>query len=347
LKIKLKKSYIYIIISVVVVLAVLSVYFFVFYSKTVAVVDGIKIKQKEVDIYVDLLKKQDTTGELASDEEQLKTLESSVIDSLIVFRLFEEYAEENDIAVTDEEVDEQIKSIVDSYESEDKFNEALKENGMSKEFFEVYMKRQLISNKIYDKVTSGIAVTDGEVEKYYEDNRETAFLVPESLKAGHILAMFPWKKDNSGETEEGREEAKEKIEIVEEKLKNGADFEELARQYSDDTSTAENGGDLGYISKGQMVEEFDKALFSLDIGEVSDIVETEYGFHIIKVYDRAEEYIQEFNEVKELISSYLLSLYEESKWEDFVYSLIEAADIEYLTDVEGTLNSLDTGDESE
>ncbi len=157
--------------------------------------------------------------------------------------------------------------------------------------------------------------------------------------------MFPWITDNSEETEEGREEALEKIEMVEEKLKDGEVFEDLALQYSDDSTSAANGGDLGYISEGQMVEEFDKALFALDVGEVSGIVETQYGFHIIKVYDRQDEQIQKFDEVEEQINTYLLNSYKIREWEDFIFSLIEKVNIEYFTDVEGTLNSTDTGTE--
>jgi foldase protein PrsA len=153
--------------------------------------------------------------------------------------------------------------------------------------------------------------------------------------------MFPWKKDNSEETSEGREEAREKIEMIEQKLKSGEKFEDLAREYSDDEATRENGGEIGYISKGQMVESFDKALFSLDAGEVSDIIETDIGFHIIKVYEYKEEYIEDFEEVKDTIKEYLLSLYKNSKWQDFIYSLIDKADIEYHTEIKGYLDSVE------
>ena len=128
---------------------------------------------------------------------------------------------------------------------------------------------------------------------------------------------------------------------LEDKLKNGVDFEVLARQYSDDSASAASGGDLGYISKGQMIEEFEEALFSMDVGEVSEIVETQYGFHIIKVFDRQEEYIQKFDEVEESINAYLLNLHKMEKWEDFIFSLIEEVNIEYFKDVEGTLNSIE------
>jgi parvulin-like peptidyl-prolyl isomerase len=315
------------------------VFLFVSCSKTVASADGIKITQKEVDDYVDFMKSMDTSGEMALDEESLNYLQANVIDLLIITRLLERYAEENNITVTDEEVKEQLNLIINSYPSEEDFEKILKENDIDREFLEKELRSQLLTEKIYNKVTEDVIITDKEVKQYYEENKETLFLVPESAKAAHILAMFPWKKDNSEETEEGREEARKKIEMIKEKLESGEDFEDLAREYSDDEYTKENGGELGYISKGQMVEQFDNALFSLDAGEVSDIVETEIGFHIIKVYEYKEEYIEDFEEVKDTVKEYLLSLYKSGKWQDFIYSLIDKADIEYFTEIEGALNS--------
>ena len=322
------------------VILLIIIFLFTGCSKTLARADGIEVKQKEVDTYIDFIKSQDTTGEVASDEGKLNDLKASIIDSLIVIKLLEKYAEENNIIVTEEEIEEQVKLVVDNYASEEDFENELKKSGIDRKFIKGELKNKLLRSKIYNNVTANVIVTDKEVERYYEDNKGTLFLVPFSIKAGHILAMFPWKKDNSEETKEGREEVKEKIEMVEEKLKNGEDFKELARQYSDDEASGKSGGDLGYISKGQMVKEFDRALFSLDVGEVSKIIETEFGFHIIKVYEHREEYIQDFDEVKENINSYLLNSYGISKWEDFILSLIDAVDIEYFTDVEGTLNSI-------
>ena len=315
------------------------VFLFAGCSKTVARIDGIEIKQKEVDTYINFYKKQSTDGELTQNEEELKTLEANIIDIIIVTRLLEKYAEEKNITVSSEEVDKQIKLIIDSYSSEEDFEKDLKDKGIDKKFLENYFKSLMLSSKIFDEVTIDVIVTDQEVKQYYNDNKKTLYVVPAKVKASHILAIFPWVEDNSEETEEGREEALEKIKMVEDKLKNGVVFEDLARQYSDDRTSGENGGDLGYISKGQMIEEFEEALFSLDVEEVSEIVETEYGFHIIKVFDRQEEYIQKFDEVEESINTYLLNLYKMQEWEDFIFSLIEEVNIEYFTDVEGTLNS--------
>ena len=344
---KLKRNII--ITSAVVAVLVISalVYFFVFYNKTVAAADGIKVNQKEVDIYMNFLKTQDSSGELPTDEEGLKSLEANIIDSLIVMKLLENYAGENDIEVASEEIDEQMQTASANYSSEEDFENDLKSMGISKKFLEDYLRSQLFSNKIYNTVTVDASVTDAEVRQYYDDNKSTQFLVPARMETSHILAMFPWIVDGSEETEVGRDEALSKIKTVQEKLNEGEDFADLAQQYSDDTTSAENGGKLGFISEGQMVDEFDKALFALDVGEVSGIVETEYGFHIIKATGYEEEHIQKFSEVKEAIDTYLLNLQKMEMWEDFIYSLIEKADIKYFTDVEGTLKNTETGTETE
>ncbi|HJX01995.1 MAG TPA: SurA N-terminal domain-containing protein, partial [Candidatus Humimicrobiaceae bacterium] len=175
---KLKRNII--IIGAVVAVLVISalVYFFVFYNKTVAAADGIEVKQKEVDVYMNFLKSQDTNVELPTDEEGLKSLEANIIDSLIVMKLLENYAEENDITVTGEEIDEQMKAALGNYSSEEDFETALKSMGINRKFLEDYFKSQLNSNKIYGIVTADVSVTADEVRQYYDDNKATQFLVP-------------------------------------------------------------------------------------------------------------------------------------------------------------------------
>ncbi len=335
---KLKRNIILIsVISVVLIVSAILVYFFVFYNKTLATVDGMGIKQKEVNTYMNFIKAQSGDGKLPESEEELKTLKGNIIDILIGKKLLEKYAEENNIVVTSEEVDEQLNGIIGSYDSEEDFNDYLKDIGISRGFLEGELRRRILTEKIYNEVTTDKIITDQEAKEYYNEKKEN-YLVPASVKASRILAAFPWILDSSiEETEEGRQEALEKIEIVEDKLKNGGDFEELAKQYSDDKSTAENGGDLGYIYKGQTSEELEKVLFSLDVGEVSDVIEAEYGFYILKVFDIQEEHYQDFEEVKEDIKAYLLDLHKMEEYSDYFFSLVDKADIKFYIDVESTL----------
>ena len=138
-------------------------------------------------------------------------------------------------------------------------------------------------------------------------------------------------------TEQLKTEANDKIKAIQEKLKSGQDFAALAKSYSEDTASKENGGDIGLISAGQTVIEFEEAAFALKVGEVSDIVETAYGYHLIKVTDRKDEYIKDFSEVTDTIKSYLLNSMQTGEWEKFVSDLILKTNIKYPTDLKGAL----------
>ncbi|MBC7333715.1 MAG: peptidylprolyl isomerase, partial [Actinobacteria bacterium] len=173
-------------------------------------------------------------------------------------------------------------------------------------------------------------------------------------KLSHILIKFSAEDEKTGSNQEGegtqkessktstsntltREEALEKMEYIESELKNGARFEDLAKKYSDDKISAANGGDIGYVSKSELIKELGDVAFSLNVGEVSDIVETPYGFYILKVTDRKKEYIKDFEEVKDSIEYYLESVEKSKKWEEFIYSLMDKADIKYY--IEGATSS--------
>lgn len=140
-----------------------------------------------------------------------------------------------------------------------------------------------------------VAVSDEEVGQYYNDFSEE-FWQPRRVRARHILI-----KASPDATEEGRREARGRVEEILGKIKGGAAFEDLAKQHSQDTATAEKGGDLGYFSRGQMVKSFEEAAFSLGAGETSGVVETKFGFHIIRVDDTQEEGAKPLDSVRETI----------------------------------------------
>jgi peptidyl-prolyl cis-trans isomerase D len=143
------------------------------------------------------------------------------------------------------------------------------------------------------KLRSQVSVTDDDLRQYYEQHKNE-YTLPERIKAQHILFK------TQGKTPEEIQKIKEKAQGVLERAKKGEDFGSLAKQYSED-STASSGGDLGDFGHGQMVPEFDRAAFSLGVGAISDLVQTQFGFHIIKVNGKQEARERPFEELKEAV----------------------------------------------
>ena len=166
------------------------------------------------------------------------------------------------------------------------YNEALKKNlDKDKEVLEVVeeaRKKILIARLLKEEVEDPITVDDSEVEAFYSANRES-FSVPEVLRASHILVK------TEGEANE----------ILAE-LKKGADFEELAKKRSIDP-TAKNGGDVGYFTENQLVPEFEEICFNLQPGEVSGVVKTKFGYHIVMLTEKKEPHIKPLSEVREVV----------------------------------------------
>lgn len=191
--------------------------------------------------------------------------------------LSEEYS------VSEEEVQAEIDKVKESYG--DQFESALQQNGFKDEAqFKDFLKTQLQKEKA---TTQGVEVTDEEVKEYYENMKQ-------EVQAKHILV-------------EDEETANEVIE----KLSNDGDFATLAKEYSTDSSSAENGGNLDYFSTGDMVYPFEQAAYNLEVGEVSEPVQSDYGYHIIKVTDKREKEdtssLGTFDEMKDQLKTELLN----------------------------------------
>jgi peptidyl-prolyl cis-trans isomerase D len=141
-----------------------------------------------------------------------------------------------------------------------------------------------------------VEISENDIKSYYEANKDSEYKEKEQVRARHILIKVP---DDA--SEEKKKELRAKAEEILKEAKSGADFAELARKYSEDEGSKDKGGDLGFFGKGRMVPEFEKVAFSLNPGEISDIVETQYGFHIIKVEEKKPEKIKPLDEVKDQI----------------------------------------------
>ena len=170
------------------------------------------------------------------------------------------------------------------------------------------IKKVLVSKIIEEEAKKSAPISDDDVKGYYEENRER-FMVPEMVRASHILTST-------------EEEAKN----AEGELQRGADFASVAKQYSKDL-TKDRGGDLGYFKKGQMIPEFEKVAFSIKIGDVSNIVKTRFGYHIITVTDKKQAVYREFNEVKDEVRTMLVRDAQRKSFEDFTTTLRAKAKI--------------------
>ncbi len=163
-----------------------------------------------------------------------------------------------------------------------------------------YVMDDFLSKEYLSKVVmKNVTVSEADLKEYYTRNKEKLG-VPEQVRARHIL----FKVDPDA-TEDEKKQVKAKADAILKRLKVGEDFEKLARIHSDDQTSKIKGGDLGYFSTGQMVPEFEGAAFYTDPGEISDIVETQYGYHIIKVEDHTEARERSFEEMKDYIGEQL------------------------------------------
>ncbi|MDN4493178.1 peptidylprolyl isomerase [Ureibacillus aquaedulcis] len=196
-----------------------------------------------------------TYGDITKDQfyEDVKSLAGKALLEQVVV----EQVLENNYEVTDEEVDEQFNSVKDQYG--ESFETVLAENGLTEEAFKDNVRFQLLQ----DKATKDVEVTDEEIEKYYNQAKY-------ELNARHILVAD-----------------EETARTVVEKLKAGGDFAELAKEYSSDGS-ASSGGELGWFTVGSMVDEFNDAAYALELNEISEPVQSQFGYHIIEVTDKRE-----------------------------------------------------------
>jgi peptidyl-prolyl cis-trans isomerase C/foldase protein PrsA len=243
------------------------------------------------------------------------------LEQLVTSELLIQEAKNRGIEVSEEErneiFDQQVTALQQQNNlNDEQFERAIQQQGFESlaQYKEVFMENNMdgfIVNKLRDEVVSESSVSDTEAEEYYNENI-SQFEVDEQKKVSHILF-----------------DEKAKAEEVLAEIEAGADFAEMAREHSTGP-TADNGGDLGFISPNEqgLDSTFRDAAMQLDVGEVIDEpVETQFGYHIIKVTDKQEAETKEFSEVKEQIKNQLQSQKENQAWSEFVQQLREDAEI--------------------
>jgi peptidyl-prolyl cis-trans isomerase C len=268
-------------------------------SDRVAVVNGVNIARNEFDRALGYYMQRATQSGQQIPETQMTEIKNGILENLISAELLFQKSKQKGIQVKTEDVTEQVQSIKKQFPSEAEFKKVLDESQITEADLKAQIARDLAIQQLIDKeVNQKVVISDEESRTYY-DTHPQSFVQPEKVKASHILI-----KVDANATEAQKKEARKKIADVQQKLQKGEDFATLAQNFSEDASS-KNGGDLGYFVRGQMVKPFEDAAFSLKPNEISGIVETEYGYHLIKVVDIKPEAKVTYAEVKDQLDQYL------------------------------------------
>lgn len=276
-----------------------------FDNEVVARAKGLEIKRGDLDEAFIAVK-----ANLAAQGRQLtpddsRIIERQVLERLIQLRLLLLKATEADRATASEQVNQRVDDAKKRAPSEEVFRRQLVASGLD----EATLRKRLaddLTAEIVLKRELNINLTDADLKKYYDAN-PTQFEQAERVRAAHVLIGT---KDPTTNEDLPEDKKKEKLALAEDvlkKAKEGADFAALARQYSDDPGSKDRGGEYTF-PRGQMVPPFEAAAFALKPNELSGVVTTPFGYHIIKTYERLPAKILDFDQVKDDLRNYLTAL---------------------------------------
>jgi foldase protein PrsA len=259
----------------------------------VAVVGGEQIMKTEFNQMFEMLKVQYEQQYGANIWEQdvdgrkyIDVMKEKVLDMLVDIKVQEKEAVKAGMTATEEEIEAEVEKARAYFDTEEKFNEFLTSQKMTMEYLRDTIRKDILVNKFQEKLTADVTVTDDEVAAYYAANKDQFI----SIKVSHILI-------------ENEDEAKKMLERV----KAGENINDLAFQFSADPTAKENKGVIDYFRTGQMVEAFETAAFALAPGEISNLVKTDYGYHIIKMEDK------KFDKLEDIAAELKVSMIKSNK----------------------------------
>ena len=229
--------------------------------------------------------------QLRSSDVRNSNLRCEVMEELMFQKLLSHHAEVDSLEVTEDEVNDAIDQRIEYFISqigsekklEDYFNKTINQ---IREEFQTIFREQLLAQRMESKITSNLKITPQDVLKFYNKIPEDSLPVfPEEIYLSQLV-VYPLVDDSE------RERIEKKLNGFKQRVENGEDFSFLASLYSDDPGSAKVGGDLGFVKKGKLVPKFESVAFRLQEGEMSDVVETKFGFHLIQMVKRRG---QQFN----------------------------------------------------
>ena len=257
--------------------------------------------------------------------EQRDRIYRGVLDQLVGMKLLVQEAAARKIAVPEADIDAQIAQMRQQFPSEDVFNQALKQQNKTVDLLKADARRTMAAQKMIEEALADkVAVTPQQAQEFYDKNPDQ-FKRPEQVRASHILISIPQGAD--GPTKDA---ARKRAEGVLKQVKAGGDFAALAKEHSQDPGSAVNGGDLGLFQQGQMVPAFDQVAFTLKPGSTSDLVETQFGYHIIRVMEKKDAGTVTLEEVRPQLEQYLQNVNRQREMQSFVDGLKAKGKVEIL-----------------
>jgi peptidyl-prolyl cis-trans isomerase C len=290
-------------------------------AKKVATYEGGEVTEGELQQFA----QQSGLGELDPSSPEYETAVQQVMPQLVGIEIAKTYAQEQGITVSDKEVDRELENIKkqvgeqarasgQDLKNQEAFNQALEQNQISEQQLRQDIRESLPVRQVQEKIAGDAEPSQEEVQKFYDDNRAT-FTQPAQRCMRHIL----FTKDQ-----------KEKAEEVKDQLRDGGDFAKLADKNSQDPGSAEKGGDLGCLGKGETVPPFEKAAFAAEQNEVVGPVETEFGFHLIEVTDIRKERTQPLEDVEAQITDQITATQQEEEFTKWLEDQKEQRNVKYL-----------------
>ena len=290
-------------------------------AKKVATFEGGEVTEGELQQFA----QQSGLGELDPSSPEYETAVQQVMPQLVGIEIAKTYAQEQGITVSDKEVDQELENIKkqvgeqarasgQNLENQEAFDQALKQNQISEQELRQDIKENLPVQQVQERIAGDAEPSQEEIQTFYDDNK-TQFSQPAQRCMRHIL----FNKDQ-----------KEKAEEVKTQLQDGGDFAELAKENSQDPGSAEKGGDLGCLGKGETVPPFEEAAFAAEQGEIVGPVETEFGFHLIEVTEIREEQTQPLADVEAQITDQLAATQQEEEFTKWIEDQKKQRNVKYL-----------------
>jgi peptidyl-prolyl cis-trans isomerase C len=288
-------------------------------ARKVVTFEGGDVTQGELDEFAE-------QSGVPKDDPQYQATVQQIMPQLVSIEIAKAYAQEHNITVSDEEVDQELAKLKEQVgdqarssgqdmSNQEAYEQALKQNNITEEQLREDIRENLPVQEVQKRVAGDAEPSDEEIQNYYEKNKEAQFTTPEQRCVRHIL----FNKDQ-----------KEKAKDVKQQLENGGDFAKLAKENSQDPGSAAKGGDLGCLGKGETVPEFEQAAFGAERGEIVGPVQTEFGYHILQVTDVKPEQTRSLQEVESQIRSQLATEKQSEAFNKWIEEQKKERDVKYL-----------------